>query len=154
MEKLKALWRKFVAFHSRLLIANMTKMTAESYQENLDHNFAAAKRLSDFIGLIIRWSFAQFAGYYFYQVSHSAEFWLTKFVFGYCAFVAYVVTVYMGVYVAIITLLYWSKDAAAQSSKGLRIYIIGLSIAVTVMLWFGIMRMVREIAKASALLGS
>lgn len=151
MERLKLMWKGIVTFHNSRLIANLTKLSEEQYKANLESNFSAAKRLSDFIGLIIRWSFAQFAGYYFYQASHSTEFWLTKFVFGYCALMAFVVAIYMGVYVATLTLLYWASDVLAQGSRWMRYLTVVFSFALTGMLWFGLWGMVKEIARASVL---
>jgi hypothetical protein len=66
MGKLKTLWQNVVQFHEGRLLPTLTTMTAEEYQRNADVQFARAKRLSDFVGIIIRWSFAQFASLYFF----------------------------------------------------------------------------------------
>jgi hypothetical protein len=61
-DNLKRGWKRLVEFHQTRFIGNLTK---EDYEASFKDHFDRAKALSDFIGMIVRFSFANFAWAYF-----------------------------------------------------------------------------------------
>jgi Rad3-related DNA helicase len=153
MEKLKEVWRKIVAFHNSRMITSVMRMSQEDFNINIDESFNRAKRLTDFVGILIRWSFVQFAGYYFLESSSSADHWFEKYAFQYCGIGAFGVAVYFSIRIFSIIFLYWASDAAHHESKVRKYIIAAMALSMTLAFWFGISRMIRDLAKASQLLG-
>ena len=149
---IRRLWQNIVAFHNGRLISSITSFTKEQHEQELATQFEKAKRLSDFVGIIIRWSFVMFATLYFlrrYSLSENIFIGLLYFL---CGWWAGLMTIYFSVRVQIIVLLWWSDSVPMHSSMlGKRISL-ALSILFTGVGAFGIYQLVSDVARASALL--
>lgn len=131
----------------------------EISQEEKDHwkrfnaTFDSAKRLSDFIGMIIRLSFAQFAAVYFIKKAPEAE-GLLSITFAAAGVMATGIWVRLAMYVARIIMLYETRDAhIVRGTFPIIIYYL-LSGSFALASFLGMYQLVGELASASVLLGA
>lgn len=73
MQWLNRMWTGFVEFSRERLIPASISYDSEDHRRNFDASFDSAKRLSDFIGMVVRLAFATFAAAYFYAKSQDTE---------------------------------------------------------------------------------
>jgi hypothetical protein len=141
-------------FHRERLVTNIANLTAEEHAKNLQVHFDDAKRASDFVGIVIRWSFAQFASLYFFSKAFGPEVnWFRGYAYGMCSFVSIGVACYLGGRIALLILLYYSRELTHPQGEVAKMISFVLIVITTTVLWLGTLHLTRDIARATTLLG-
>lgn len=81
--------------------------------------FNKTKRISDFIGMIVRWSFAYFACLYFFQKAPDQS-QCYRFVFGICGTMSLLLTIYFGIHINRLMQMYEQREAGRINRRAIR----------------------------------
>jgi hypothetical protein len=115
--------------------------------EHRNKVFDQAKRVSDFIGMIVRLAFMFYASSYFgAQVSANLN-TLKGFAFGLCWIIALGVSVVFGGQIFAIIYIHHLRDAAVQTNRWIRILMLISALATSGALWFGIVELISALPK-------
>lgn len=146
-------WEVFKAFNHGRLVTSVLSMDDSQYQTAFDKEFNESKKLSDFIGMILRLSFTQFAWRYFMHVSPKTP-GIMGGVLGYCGVTAMLVTFVLAFRIGLIIFLWELGDARKAKSTFMKGVMLAVACSASLALYMGTMRMAQDIAKANALLGA
>ena len=151
-EKIKAFWSRIADFHQDRLIGLIWSGDQERLRRALSAAFDEGKKLSDFIGMIVRMVFVLFAALFLLK-SASLTGGLQGFALGIGGIYAGAVTAFLASSVFRIILLWnltWEDwgDAAPWN----RAILVSLSILSAVAVGVGVWSVVEALAKASDLL--
>lgn len=149
-EQIKKAWSRLVDFHNTRLVANVSSHTQEDFDLNFNSKFDAAKRLSDFIGMVVRIAFAEFATFYFLHKASQETSWLSL-VYGICAVSALLVTIRFASLIITIMFLWETREVKKFHSTIGRWVIFGTGVLFTVCYAVGTIKMVGDLARTSAL---
>jgi hypothetical protein len=147
--RLKLVWNSIQEFYSTRLIANLTSHTKEAYERNFTHHYERAKRLSDFVGMIVRLAFATFAYQYFYRRATATEGFQSG-VFTICYLTTLGLSIALGLRILVLILIYESTDIHKQTSKVIKVAMLIVSIIMTAALWYGVLDLVKVLANRSS----
>lgn len=151
MEKLKKLWSTVRDFYNTRLITNLISQNKDDYNSNAQRNFDAAKKLSDFVGMIVRYAFAQGATTYFFKKLETAT-GAGRYALWLCAIFAFFLTLVLGIRILWIIVLYEAEDIhATENVWGRRLFFL-CALIQGFALWYGVRMLVNDIA-ASGVLG-
>jgi hypothetical protein len=115
--------------------------TKEDVEERLAYNFNKAKTLSDFIGMIVRFAFANFAVAYF--IKRSAEVrGFEGYVLGFCATMSAGLLLGFGASLVRVILVYEMQSVSAWKGTAARVIFIVLGLLSTACIWYGVMDLV------------
>jgi predicted ABC-type exoprotein transport system permease subunit len=146
------MWESLRVFNQGRLVTRILSMDDAQYEAAFDNEFNTSKKLSDFIGMILRLSFTQFAWRYFFHVSPKTE-GIMGFILGYCGIGAFLITLVLAFRIGLLTFLWQLGDARKAKSNFLRGIMFVVACAASLALYMGTMRMAQDIGKANALLG-
>ena len=139
--------------HERSLMGlSMRESSKEEWEELYNQEFDKAKRLSDFIGMIVRLGFVFFTFLFFSGLAQKEHSWFISYMFGMCAVFSLGLYLAMFFRITILVDIYFLSDTRHQKNRFLKI-IIGL-----MSLWFvsccgyGISKLAGAIARANNLL--
>jgi hypothetical protein len=120
-------------------------------EDSFEATFNSAKKLSDFVGMIIRLSFVMFAQLYFLHLSQTTAFPMS-FVAGFCFVSAtWLIFALAGKIVIIILDYEWREVPRIRGNVG-KFIILTFGLLSTIIAYVGIYQMARSIALASSLL--
>jgi hypothetical protein len=139
-------------FHRTRLISNITSHSKEEYENNVRNNFDAAKRLSDFVGMIVRFAFLQAALSYFMRKAVDSP-GATGYVLGFCAVSVFGLLIALGIRIFYVILLYEASDIHRDSRRWVKYALFVFALAHSVALWYGMRVLVSDLTR-SAPLGS
>jgi hypothetical protein len=140
-------WNWLAEYHRHHFIANLT---SEDHQLNFRTHFDKAKTLSDFIGMILRYSFATFAWSYFLKrVPEATGF--HKGAFGVCFVFSLGITIALGARIFAIILFYETKDLHKQTHNAVKVAMLIAATVTTYALYIGINDVVAALAKAGGI---
>ena len=152
-EWIKKRWDEFVNFNKTRLVANLLSMSDDEFRVKSEEIFNSTKKLSDFVGMIVRLTFAQFAWRYFMFMSPKTD-GIYGYIFGFCAIFTMGLTVFLGSRIFLIIFAWEVEDVrqiTGSISRGILFVIAALS---TLTIYLGTLRLVSDMARASALLGT
>jgi hypothetical protein len=124
----------------------------DEHKEEANAGFNSAKQLSDFVGLIMRTSFAMFVTLYFVSEGISTHD-LRAPIFLYCALFSALLTVKMAGNLSVLTYMYLARDVFRAPNPWLAHFINFNAGVATAALVFGMSHLVVQLAVASTLLG-
>jgi hypothetical protein len=129
----------------------MSNTTSEQWREMHDSSFNKAKRLSDFIAIIMRAGFVFLAANYFGRSMSKANAWWEEQALFFCWAAS------LGLYLALVIQTFsvistfFLSDTAHWKSKWHKLAILILAVLLTLQAHYGIARIVRAVADAGAL---
>ena len=89
----------------------------EQWKDFQESEFEKAKKLSDFIAILMRESFCVFLFLFFLSAAKEGEFWFTSYAFGLCGFLALVLFLKLHWHIMGMVTAYWLSDTAHWNSK-------------------------------------
>lgn len=132
----KNIWYKFAEFHKSRLIVNLLDHTKEDYQRNFDAQFLAAKTLSDFVGMIVRFAFVVFVAQYFLIRAPQAN-GIASYALGLSGVFAVGLMLSLGGRIMVIILMYESRDLHVHPRKWVRAIFLIFALLTTAALYYG-----------------
>ncbi|MDP2733779.1 MAG: hypothetical protein Q8O63_11825 [Hoeflea sp.] len=139
-------WENFLGSFPGRRFTSITAHNAEDYEKIARQNFESAKKLSDFVGMIVRFAFLNAAINYFSKKAIENDGWL-GFIFGCCTISTIGLTVALSIRIFWIVLLFESFDIHKQNQKLAKWMLYLFAIATTGMIFFGIHVLVNDLAK-------
>jgi len=134
-------------------LAEEMSLTAETNEHRADQIFSEAKKLSDFIGMIVRLAFTLFA-FHFFMLKAPQIGGLTGFVFGISAINAFGLSVVLANKIMRI-IYYWEMIAVAKAqSRHFRALLLFFALCSTLVAYYGIFKMAFAIAKSSPIIAA
>ena len=147
-------WQRVIAFHKGRRVTAILDLKDDAlFEVEYDKIFDSGKRLSDFVGMIVRLAFVQFAWRYFFYAAPNVS-GIYKFILGFCGVSALGLTAILGARIATIIFLWEASDFRKTSGPIGRKVILAIAIASTIVLYLGTQYLVSDLAKHSALLGT
>lgn len=149
MQWLKRIWTGFVEFNRERLIPASINYDAADHRRNFDASFDSAKRLSDFIGMVVRLAFVAFAAAYFYTKSRDTK-GLLGFVFGYCAVCSIGLGLALGRKVLILVYLWDIREIPVVKGRIGKFVIAAFGVATVAMIYVGCFELIKDMAAKTA----
>jgi hypothetical protein len=144
INKTKAGWNWLADFHRERFIGNLSK---EDHEARFQYDFTNAKTLSDFIGMIVRFSFATFAWKYFLQRAPQMD-GIYRWAMGMCFVFACGVAFVLGARIFAIILFYETRALHKQTHKVLNVIQFVVATVTAFALWYGINDLVASLIKS------
>jgi hypothetical protein len=142
--QMKAGWNWLAETHRERFIGNLTE---EDHQLNFRTHFDRAKLLSDFIGVIVRLSFATFAWKYFLERASETD-GIRNWAFNICFYFAVGVTIALSAHISAIIMFYETKAVPKQTNKVWKLTSVTIALMTTFALWYGINDLVASLIKS------
>ncbi|MDH5723432.1 MAG: hypothetical protein OEY94_08950 [Alphaproteobacteria bacterium] len=120
----------------------------EQWKNFQEGEFAKAKNLSDFIGILMRSAFCVFLSLFFQSAAKQEDFWLTYHAFRLCSLLALIIFLKIHWHIIGIVTAYWLSDTAHWNSKVAKVTISILAMMLTGALGYGIYYFVFQFAKS------
>lgn len=159
MNKIKDIFSKFKIFlkehhESTFLGMALGDSTKEEWENAKEINFEKAKKVSDFVAILIRAAFVYLCFLFFSHQAKEVEFWFYKQALGICSYLAFAlyVVIFLGV-LRVIT-AYWLSDTAHSKNRFYKVVITILALNITFATGYGITVLVRKFAEVSSLLNA
>jgi hypothetical protein len=89
----------------------------EDWKNLQEDEFAKAKKLSDFIAILMRAAFCVFLFLFFQSAAKKSDFWLTNYAFGLCGFMALGIFLKLHWHVMGMIIAHWLSDTAHSNNK-------------------------------------
>lgn len=151
MNRVHSAWTRFVNWNRKRLVWAILTGSVEDHQEISRQIFERAKKLSDFVGMIVRVSFLVLATTFLWKKSQSTE-GILGWVFGYSALITFAIAIRLSSYIFIIILVRESKDLAFHGNLIMRIILFAIALSFTAVIWYGAYKFILELAVSSSLL--
>lgn len=119
----------------------------EQWKDFQESEFEKAKKLSDFIAILMRASFCVFLFLFFQSAAKKGEFWLTNYAFGLCGYLALALFLKLQWHIMGMITAYWLSDTAHWNSKAQKVNISVLAMMITGAKGYGIYYFVFQFAK-------
>jgi len=130
-------WRGFVEFNRETLFGGVMKMTPEEHQEAFNQTFDSAKRLSDFIGMIVRLSFLTFALFFFLRRVGETD-GIQSMAHSVCLVFAFGLNIAFLQKVFRVILLYEARDIPRIPAGSQRWVLLLLAVVITGTIYYGV----------------
>ena len=140
------LWKRIGDRLRASLGAQLIHLSQEDYANLIETEFDKAKKLSDFVGIVIRLAFAMFAAFFFFQRWHNEPNWVLNspyFAGGVCAGI--ISFALMG-HVLMLSFHYFAKDLAGQKRRVMKMLVVVLAVLVSLATFVGIIMLTMELA--------
>jgi hypothetical protein len=121
-----------------------TKEAADAHRNRI---FDEAKRLSDFIGMIVRLAFLFYAVSYFTSQMFAHGDTLKGYAFGLCLTVSLGLSGIFGGQIFAIIYIHHLRDVSVQTNRWVRIAMFVSTVIVAGALWFGIVQLISALPK-------
>src|SRR5436305_7569588 len=105
-----------LTFVRERLVFNLAAHSKEEYELNFNDHFSKAKALSDFIGMIVRYSFANFAAAYFLKRANESD-GIRGAALSFCSIFTLGLTIAIGARIYILVVLYQASDVHRSTHK-------------------------------------
>lgn len=144
-------WERVKRFHNSRVLTTLIQATKEELVRDFDYNFAEGKKVSDFVGMIIRWSFAIFASLYLYKKSMSfgGTYGIVQAI---CGTFWLILTIMLTTRIFVVAVLFQASDIRYHEGKWKKRSIVAGWIFCAGVLMYGTGQIVADIAYSSALL--
>ena len=128
-------------------------MTDSEFEAERNAAFDSAKRASDFVGMIVRLAFLQFASFYFLKEAPETE-GIVSYALGMSAVSCFGLTIWMARAIFRIVFLWEIKDTRHAPPGMVRAIMVMLALVATVAIYFAVMHLVSAIASSNALIAA
>lgn len=128
-------------------------MTETEFETERSLVFDSAKRASDFVGMIVRLAFLQFAFFYFLKASPTTE-GILGYALGLCAVSSFGMSIYMARAIMRIIFLWEIRDVRRNELVWMKVILFVFALASTLCIYFAVMHLVSAIASSNALLAA
>jgi hypothetical protein len=148
----KRFWRALLKVLRSHLLLKMTKFDKAAYEKQFTDYFDSAKRLSDFVGMFVRFSFTMFAALYFYE-KYQAATGALRFILASTGAIAVLLGTVLAANMSMLILMYASTDVLHVQNRWAKILLLVISVAITVVLLCGVLLLVKDLAEGTASVG-
>lgn len=145
-------WSKISGIGAFISPRSLT-MTDAEFEAERNAVFDSAKRASDFVGMIVRLAFLQFAFLYFLRMAPKAD-GIVSFALGMSAVSCFGLAVWMARAIFRIIFLWEIKDTRQAPPGLVRGILAAAALAATIGIYFAIWHLVGAIASSNALLAA
>jgi hypothetical protein len=128
-------------------------MTDSEFESERNSVFDSAKRASDFVGIIVRLAFLQFASFYFLKEAPETE-GIMGYALGLSAVSCFGLTIWMARAIFRIVFLWEIKDTRRAPPGIVRAIMVLFALVTTVAIYFAVMHLVSAIASNNALVAA
>lgn len=151
LEGLKKIWRSFNEWHKKRLVVSVWFMDKEEYEKATEEIFSSGKRLSDFLAMILRASFAVIVAKYFDNKADSAV-GLKWFIYVECSLAFYIISLFMIINIVTITYLYYAGEVVQSSNSVGKLISLAFCVLVSALFLIGLNDLVQDLASVSGII--
>ena len=144
---MKEKFRKQLRTFKEVLRSKAHIFDSENIKNLFEEQFSNAKKLSDFIAMIVRLAFVQFAvNYFIIAAKEATEFY--KFVYLICSITAFIISVVIFMRIVTVIFLYYLHGLGEIKSILGKILLFASTVFWAIIYYLGIFHLVRDLAEA------
>ncbi|WP_421857461.1 hypothetical protein [Oricola sp.] len=151
-ERLRKIIESVKAWHSDRMLVRLFNADEEGIKGETKTIFEEAKLVSDFVGMIVRFTFIVFGTGYFFAKLASAEGYLGRAINFACWGVFLMLAIALGSRIVAVVLTYLAVDMAHTKSRSGKLLVFVCSVILASAVYLGIYGLAKDLAAASSVI--